>query len=240
MTTVEHPADVTVPEGDVTVELDTERHQVVRLLEPHYGSVAFARETTRDALRLWGMEAIFDDISLVVSELVTNALRHGLHLGPSPHDDTCQVSRMVSRSPFQEPNQSRPVGSPALEFMLAFTSSSLACAVRDPDLTPPTLRPLESDRGSGWGLHLVDSLTSSWGWAVLPAEGRATGKVVWALFSLPLMSGLTRGGPRRTWPDTSPARFSQRAEGMFPCGFDAMPGRAAPSWPHWPRLANPA
>ena len=54
------------PGGDATVELGATRSSP----STAHGSVAFAR--TEEALRLLG-QAIFDDISLVVSGLVTNA-----------------------------------------------------------------------------------------------------------------------------------------------------------------------
>jgi PAS domain S-box-containing protein len=46
-------------------------------LEPQPTSVARARELARDQLLSWGLEALVDTTELLVSELVTNALRHG-------------------------------------------------------------------------------------------------------------------------------------------------------------------
>ncbi|MDX6311311.1 MAG: hypothetical protein QOF44_775 [Streptomyces sp.] len=46
-------------------------------LEPNPKSVARARELTRERLVSWGLEALVDTTELLVSELVTNALRHG-------------------------------------------------------------------------------------------------------------------------------------------------------------------
>lgn len=42
----------------------------------HPGAVGTARALVRDALRIWGMESVGDTTVLLVSELVTNALRH--------------------------------------------------------------------------------------------------------------------------------------------------------------------
>jgi PAS domain S-box-containing protein len=46
-------------------------------LDPNPKSVARARELTRERLVSWGLEALVDTTELLVSELVTNALRHG-------------------------------------------------------------------------------------------------------------------------------------------------------------------
>ncbi|MFJ4844154.1 MULTISPECIES: SpoIIE family protein phosphatase [unclassified Streptomyces] len=46
-------------------------------LEPTPRSVARARELARDCLLSWDLEALVDTTELLVSELVTNALRHG-------------------------------------------------------------------------------------------------------------------------------------------------------------------
>jgi PAS domain S-box-containing protein len=46
-------------------------------LEPQPTSVAKARELARDQLLDWGLEQLVDTTELLVSELVTNALRHG-------------------------------------------------------------------------------------------------------------------------------------------------------------------
>ncbi len=40
-------------------------------------AVGEARALVRDTLTAWGMPALADDAELIVSELVTNALRHG-------------------------------------------------------------------------------------------------------------------------------------------------------------------
>jgi serine phosphatase RsbU (regulator of sigma subunit)/anti-sigma regulatory factor (Ser/Thr protein kinase) len=46
-------------------------------LEPQPTSVARARELARDQLLAWGLDGLVDTTELLVSELVTNALRHG-------------------------------------------------------------------------------------------------------------------------------------------------------------------
>lgn len=127
-----------------------------------------ARSFCRSTLTQWGLEERFDDVSLVVSELVTNALRHAL-----PEE---------SRGPGGE-------SEPPVRLHLMRWSTRLVCAVRDPSEDRPggsfsPERTAENfDLESGRGLFLVDAYSDSWGWH--PLAGRLTGKVVWALFLLP-------------------------------------------------------
>ncbi|MEU8350204.1 MULTISPECIES: ATP-binding protein [unclassified Streptomyces] len=138
-------------------------------LAPHFESVGGARRFTRSALLDWDLDEHFDTVGLVVSELVTNALRHAL--------------------PAVRP---LPLGAPRVEpgvrlHLLRWTSR-LVCAVRDPSDDSPVARshaPEEPDctGESGRGLHLVEAFSDSWGWH--PLAGTLRGKVVWALFRLP-------------------------------------------------------
>lgn len=57
-------------------------------LPARYEAVGGARRFTRTTLTGWGLADRFDDVALVVSELVTNALRHAL-----PSDSTAPESQ---------------------------------------------------------------------------------------------------------------------------------------------------
>lgn len=52
--------------------------------------------------------------------------------------------------------------------------------VRDGAVAPPRPSPSHSSNGRGRGLHVVDGLSSNWGWTALPTGDGAGGKVVWA------------------------------------------------------------
>lgn len=129
-------------------------------LPARYEAVREARRFTRGTLDQWDVGDRFDDICLVVSELVTNALRHAL---PADAVGTEHAS--------------------SVRLHLMRWTGRLVCAVRDPSHETPT--PRDSDdfsAESGRGLFLVDSFADSWGWH--PLAGTLDGKVVWAMFRL--------------------------------------------------------
>ncbi|MFE3167389.1 ATP-binding protein [Streptomyces sp. NPDC059224] len=131
-------------------------------LPARYEAVREARHFTRRTLGQWDVGERFDDICLVVSELVTNALRHAV---PG------------------EPERPAAPPAPAVRLHLMRWTERLVCAVRDPSHDTPAPRDSEDfSAESGRGLFLVESFSDSWGWH--PLAGTLSGKVVWALFRL--------------------------------------------------------
>ncbi|GLW73626.1 hypothetical protein Kpho02_59250 [Kitasatospora phosalacinea] len=147
--------------------LATDPHVVSCTLAPRFEAVRTAREFTRRTLDDWGLEEIFDDVALVASELVTNALRHAL--------GQCEPSRVPAQSGPQVPADALPI-----RISLVHRSPQVVCAVSDPSSTGPVAREADFVAESGRGLHLVDSFSRSWGWHPLAGAG----KVVWALFDV--------------------------------------------------------
>ncbi|MET8246726.1 ATP-binding protein [Streptomyces sp. NPDC005202] len=131
-------------------------------LPARYEAVREARQFTRRTLDQWDTGDRFDDACLVVSELVTNALRHAL---PASATRACEQN-------------------PPVRLHLMHWTERLVCAVRDPSQDSPVARNDTDDCSaeSGRGLFLVDSFSDSWGWH--PLAGTLGGKVVWALFRL--------------------------------------------------------
>jgi hypothetical protein len=128
------------------------------LLGPRPESVKTGREFTRATLRDWGMAALNDLAELVVSELVTNALRHGVPSARKLVGENCVRLRLLAQAPF------------------------VMCMVTDPGADIPVLRDSGLAAESGRGLNVVESCCVRWGWHLLD-EG---GKVVWALLRPPL------------------------------------------------------
>jgi anti-sigma regulatory factor (Ser/Thr protein kinase) len=150
------PLDPTAVSGTASCALPA-RHEAVRE----------ARRFTRRTLDQWELGDRFDDVCLVVSELVTNALRHALPAG-------------AARG--AEPD-------PPVRLHLMHWTGRLVCAVRDPSDDGPVAGDSEDfSAESGRGLFLVDSFSDGWGWH--PLAGTLSGKVVWALFRLSRNDGL--------------------------------------------------
>ncbi|MEW2293685.1 ATP-binding protein [Streptomyces sp. NPDC006743] len=131
-------------------------------LPARYEAVREARQFTRATLEQWNLGDRFDDVCLVVSELVTNALRHALPDGPA----ACGREQV-----------------PSVRLHLMHWTERLVCGVRDPSQDSPVARDTDDfSAESGRGLFLVDSFSDGWGWH--PLAGTLGGKVVWALFRL--------------------------------------------------------
>lgn len=121
-------------------------------------SAGRAREFAARTLREWALQSLAEDVELVVSELVGNAMRHA-----------------VSHAPPVTAHQ------PVRLTLLRYTRR-LVCAVTDPSPAPPRLRDPGSDTAGGRGLILVSALSDTWSWRPAPPRG----KTVWASLPLPL------------------------------------------------------
>lgn len=120
---------------------------------PGPSSVRAARDFAVGTLRRWGIGDRCDDIVVVVSELLTNALRHAR---PAAAAWPCSPVRLG----------------------LVHPGPYLVCAVADPSDQPPQPREPGWFDETGRGLHVVGSLSDGWGYT--PPTRR--GKVVWARF----------------------------------------------------------
>lgn len=127
-----------------------------RALAPRPESVKDAREFTRSTLCGWGLAAVSDDAELVVSELVTNALRHGLSGSGAPG-----------------PGDSEPV----IGLRLVIQAPHVLCMVTDPSREIPLRRDPDLLDATGRGLCVIESCSRRWGWRPLDDGG----KTVWAL-----------------------------------------------------------
>ncbi|WP_435208277.1 ATP-binding protein [Streptomyces sp. bgisy034] len=139
------PASRTVPTYTQTLTLTPE-------------SPALARMSTRTTLECWGLTELVDDAMMVVSELVTNAVRHAHPLPADPGEPgRC---RLTLERP--EPDMVR---------VWVMDSSSRPVVRRTPD----------DDCETGRGLDVVDALATRW-----EVMTRLTGgKAVWAEVKAP-------------------------------------------------------
>ncbi|WP_436774904.1 ATP-binding protein [Yinghuangia sp. YIM S09857] len=140
----------------------------VRALGPRRESVKAARDFAADTLARWGAAQLSDDLALVVSELVTNALCHGVEGGPGGGEDPGAGT----------------AGHPVQLAMLR-KGTRVMCAVQDPGPGLPAPRDPGDGAETGRGLHIVECFSSSWGWFPLTGVAGRTGKVVWAMFRIP-------------------------------------------------------
>lgn len=130
-----------------------ESHATTCPLRPQADSVRTARQVTRSTLDEWGLSELSDDAALVVSELVTNAVRYALYPagGSNEHPIT---------------------------LMLLHLSHHVLLAVADPSDEIPTPKEPDFISENGRGLYIVETYSQAWGWDPLGYGGKA----VWALF----------------------------------------------------------
>ncbi|MFD5536672.1 ATP-binding protein [Streptomyces sp. NPDC127079] len=129
-------------------------------------AVGWARLHAKNILKQWDVpKSVVDDALLVVSELATNAVRH-------------------SRKPEEPPPWAGQ--STIRRFVLALWRypDHVQIYVQDEDRTPPIMRDSTALDSNGRGLHLVDNLSSKWGYT-FPTPDPSSGKVVWAQIEFP-------------------------------------------------------
>ncbi len=115
-----------------------------RELPPEVESPGIARNVTKDTLVHWSLTEFYDDAAVVVSELVTNAIRYGL----------------------------RP-GARNLRLVLVRYERQLVCMVTDPADTAPTMQEPDWVAETGRGLHIIEAMSRAWGWTPLLGGGKA-------------------------------------------------------------------
>ncbi|WPB93613.1 ATP-binding protein [Streptomyces malaysiensis] len=115
-------------------------------------SVSVARQSVRTALACWGLEDMTDDVVLVVSELVTNAVRHA-RPACAPPDDPGRCRLTLER--------------PDPGTVWVSVADSSGCRIMP--------RKASDGAEDGRGLAVVTALSARW--LVQPSH---IGKTVWA------------------------------------------------------------
>jgi anti-sigma regulatory factor (Ser/Thr protein kinase) len=123
------------------------------------GAVPSARAHVRQLLWEWEHADLAQDVSVVVSELVTNAV--------------------VASS------ESWPAIAP-VQVWLGSDTTCVMISVADSSPRPPVRLNLDPDAVGGRGLALVEALSTRWGWYPMhPATAAGLVKAVWADWHLP-------------------------------------------------------
>lgn len=123
-------------------------------------SARSARLHARNILRAWDLEALADTVELLVSELVTNAVRAAALIAPQPGETAPAPS------------------APQIRFWLTSNRASVVIQVWDGDRHHPVCQDEGLEAEAGRGLLLVETLSAQWGCCA--SDGQA-GKVVWSL-----------------------------------------------------------
>lgn len=144
----------------LTTEPGPGPHAAACSLRASGSSVRMARDFAIATLRGWGVDALVEDAVVVVSELITNAVLHGVAV----KDD---------------PDEPRPI-----KLSLVRHGRFVVCIATDPGRQGPCVEPAGDSWESGRGLHVIEALSRVWGWTPLPA-GR--GKAVWAALVVPVV-----------------------------------------------------
>ncbi|MEU4847574.1 ATP-binding protein [Streptomyces gilvosporeus] len=126
------------------------------LTADHHAAGA-ARRFTWATLSGWQLGPLIDNAVLVVSELLTNALRYGL---PTAAARTTTCPRPLCLGLLRRPDL-------------------VLCTVCDHSTQVPLLQTPDHLAQTGRGLHIVNCLSQSWGWTTPTAAGKA----VWAALS---------------------------------------------------------
>lgn len=111
-----------------------EDHRISFTLEAELTAVRRARSLIRDPLKRWGLEDLIDNSELLVSELVTNAIKYASNNGEDP-----------------------------VLLRLVLEPDSLVCEVHDSSPALPRVLQVDRDAESGRGLHVVSQMASRWG-----------------------------------------------------------------------------
>jgi hypothetical protein len=130
-------------------------------------SVGAARDFAVATVERWGAAQRCEDIAIVVSELLTNALRHA------------------------QPESGQTGPRPVIRLGLLQAGPCVLCAVRDPSARAPVPKHPSLLAETGRGLQVVGTLADAWGYTT-PGH---TGKVVWAMFSADRGRQRSEGNP---------------------------------------------
>jgi hypothetical protein len=124
------------------------------------GSVRSARLHTTSILQQWSLGGLADTAELLVSEVVTNAVRASAPI--------VRQQRETGQAPGAQP----------LRFWLTSDQRSVLIQVWDGNHHGPVRKDVGPNAEAGRGLLLIETLSAQWGWYTPDGRG---GKIVWAV-----------------------------------------------------------
>ncbi|MEU7983266.1 ATP-binding protein [Streptosporangium canum] len=143
----------------------------------------YARVHVQRVLEGWRRDDLIETAQLVVSELVSNAIK--AHVSPPAATESFAVTGSFAVT------EAAAHASPDHIWMDLYPAGdTIVLRVWDASRTPPVLRTPDLDDEGGRGLCLVDLLARSWGY-YRPASG---GKVVWCTLAASPMPSEERAG----------------------------------------------
>ncbi len=140
-------------------------------------AVGCSRLFARYTLRNWDLDVLRDDAELVISELVTNAVK------------TTGVTEA-------QPRWTELDDLALIDVRLVLTDISVIIEVWDRDPRPPIIKQPRLDDENGRGLFIIGELCRRWNF--YPA--RKGGKVVWGELEIPPFQWTDAGLPKRPQP----------------------------------------
>jgi hypothetical protein len=157
------------------------------------------RRAVRAALNSSQVGPIADDVVLVASELVANALRHGCSVDPDGEvlDDVSSAMPAAPAAGVAAMADGMAAPADRVRFGVCRWGRDIMLMVCDPSPAAPVQEHGDPVRADGRGLEIVAALSSAWGWtpgrmvgrgrfaaAQRPVAGTADhqGKIVWARF----------------------------------------------------------
>ncbi|MEV4242135.1 ATP-binding protein [Streptosporangium canum] len=137
----------------------------------------YARVHVQRVLEGWRRDDLVETAQLVVSELVSNAIK-----AQAPHASPYAVTESLAVAESSAVTEAAAHASPDHIWMDLYPAGdTIVLRVWDASRTPPVLRTPDLDDEGGRGLCLVDLLARDWGY-YRPASG---GKVVWCTLATP-------------------------------------------------------
>ncbi|WP_067799868.1 ATP-binding protein [Actinomadura formosensis] len=157
--------------------MNTWPHQSTLPLAALPNAAYWARRHTEDVLAKWSLEPFVMNAQLVVTEFVTNAVKHTGTL------DVTAQQEYTSRP--QSVSYRQLAGVATVRLRLSFGGGRLFIEVQDESNEPPVERVPDFVSEDGRGLYLVSAFCERWNWyptfaAEMNGNRRQNGKVVWA------------------------------------------------------------